>query len=731
MSGFSLTRTTVLTVVAGLEVAVILFFVARWYSRRWGFRSTLGRIRRYVRDTFLDLAAPAVRAYRFSRNVRQIAVQLTDPELDGVLRTVTGSSTARLAGEPDCWPYAVLLSRTAVTVALTGWRRVEAQTPWHNRDGWWITQRQNVTSGLAAEMNDVPVGHVVVGAENGTVTLLDLLRAPGVIEVTGPDRPVGSLICAVAAQLSSGLVAFEPMDVIVASGLHPRYAGPKPLTVLQNLDVRSRVATYDHPITMLFCGPLSPAEADLLTALMPRLPNLRVMMAGPYAGRRWRLSLTETGRVEAPELGLSTDSSAVERGVARSLKLRADQPQTQHPQTQSPQAQPFPTVPGAPRPVLAPASSAGPQYPAAAPAFFDSPDFPAPQGFPAPFAANGSEPAEVPPPATSHPIGFDTAASPTARPTFDGPGDAFASPETSSFFTQPSGPDERETSSHQPPSGPANSHPDKTYAPPPTTSRRAAKAARRDNSVATPDGSATRSEAPSAEAHPSAPSAADSSVAWAAPLSNAGHPTGSPTSQPLSQAPTPGPANAWAKPLDGTGHPATPSDPHDRGQSPTAPASSATPHSASDWAEPIGGTGRPTTSQPRGQATVTPPNWPEPLSSASRPTGPATSRNPTAPSPDASSGWAAPPRETGHQAGSPRPQNPTAQTDSAAQQNPSRNQNAPAAPPSAPRVERPASIPTWDLEEPESISPPTGSTSVSAIKARAARTDAADDSARR
>ncbi|GLY17666.1 hypothetical protein LWF15_09200 [Kineosporia rhizophila] len=362
MSGISLSRTTVLTVVLLVEVAVVLFFVARWYSRRWGWKSTFGRIRRYLRATFADLVRPAVQVYRFGRNVRLIAAQLNDPELGGVLRTGLGDANARLAGEPDTRPFAALVSRTTLTLALSGLRRVEpGQGPWRMRENRWEANRQAVTPGPADLVDDVPAVPVVIGAENGTVTLLDLLRAPGVIEVTGPDRQVGSLICAVAAQLSARLVpagSLEP-DVVVASGLHPRFSGPQPLAVLRDLDARARTGNYQHPLTVLFCGPLNDTEADLLTAVAPGLPMLRVMIAGPYAGRRWKLPLDETGRVVAPELGLFTDSAPVERGVARALKKRASGGIPDRPV-----ARPAAPAPSGPRPAAPPAPAPAPVVPA-------------------------------------------------------------------------------------------------------------------------------------------------------------------------------------------------------------------------------------------------------------------------------------------------------------------------------------------------------------------------------
>ncbi len=54
-----LSRTTVLTVVTAIEIAVLLFFfVGRWYSRKYGWRKVFRRSWHYLRDTVTDLAGP-------------------------------------------------------------------------------------------------------------------------------------------------------------------------------------------------------------------------------------------------------------------------------------------------------------------------------------------------------------------------------------------------------------------------------------------------------------------------------------------------------------------------------------------------------------------------------------------------------------------------------------------------------------------------------------------------
>ncbi|MBT0772307.1 hypothetical protein KIH74_25405 [Kineosporia sp. J2-2] len=326
MSGISFNRTTVLTIVLIVEVLVVLFFVARWYSRKWGWRSTFRRVRAYVRGTLADLAAPVVQLYRFGRNVRAIAAQLEDPELGGVLHSATASAGAELAVEPDARSYAATLSQRGVSLAIAGPARPLPPAPWSERQGWWSVPRTAIAPSPADAMDPGLAGHLVIGAQRGDVTLIDLERAPGVVEIAGPPRPVYSLLCGVAAQLSSRLTGNSGVEVIVTAGVHPLFRGQKLRTVLEALYERAAQPPAGHQI-VLVCGHLSPHDADMITALTPAMPSLRVVTAGPYPGRRWKLPVTAAGRVEAPELGLSTDSAPLERGIARALKRRAANPQ--------------------------------------------------------------------------------------------------------------------------------------------------------------------------------------------------------------------------------------------------------------------------------------------------------------------------------------------------------------------------------------------------------------------
>lgn len=190
-------------------------------------------------------------------------------------------------------------------------------------DGWWATTREDLITrpddAPEGADRDLTTGHVAIGCDRGRVTYLDLLEAPGAVEVTGPDRAVRSLVWAVAGQLVQRAHRSHDLDVIVAGGLRPGFAGPSVTSALRTI---SESPYQEHRFVVLVCGPLSPPEADLLTRELPGLPDLRVVVAGPYAGRRWSLPVSATGRIDAPTLRIHTDSAPVERAVTLAVRRR-------------------------------------------------------------------------------------------------------------------------------------------------------------------------------------------------------------------------------------------------------------------------------------------------------------------------------------------------------------------------------------------------------------------------
>jgi len=315
----NLNRATVLTIVAAVEVAVLLFFFARWYSRRWGWRTTAGRVRGYVRASLADLIRPARERYRFARAVRAVAHRLTDPELGAnVLRGQT-IAAERLALTPGAQTYAARLTRQSLQLAVAGPQPASVPPGWSDRDGWWAAPRGALAPDPTQPLLPPPAGYVVIGADPAGVTFLDLDQAPGVVEVTGPPRAVYSLLCAIAAQFSDVLPRGADTEVIVTDGVHPLFHGPTLSAALNRLTTRTTLSTEPRR-TVLICGRLSAGDAARVITLTSGLPSLRVLTAGPYSGRRWRLPVTEDGRIEAHELGVRTDSAPVAKGVARALR---------------------------------------------------------------------------------------------------------------------------------------------------------------------------------------------------------------------------------------------------------------------------------------------------------------------------------------------------------------------------------------------------------------------------
>ena len=321
------TSSTVLTVLTALEVAVLLFFLARWYSRKWGWKNSFGRFRRYVRRTAVDLYRPVLQVYRFGAGVRLIGAQLSDPQLNGTLRTATGTIQRALIGSPDSWPFATLASASSIAVTVAGPAPTTLAGSWREHRGWWFTNRAALGSNpaFAGDISPDPL-HVAIGVERDGLLLIDLNRVPGVLEIDGPHRAVFSLICALAAQLSAGLAGAAPgtnLEILISDGVHPKFAAPGLRENLERLEHWAAAGFPSDTVITLICGPLEPADAARVAVLVEQLPTLRVITSGPYAGTRWRLPLSPAGWIQAPELGLVSDAAPLERGVARALRLRS------------------------------------------------------------------------------------------------------------------------------------------------------------------------------------------------------------------------------------------------------------------------------------------------------------------------------------------------------------------------------------------------------------------------
>jgi hypothetical protein len=314
----SLDRSTVLTVLTGLEIAVLLFFLARWYGRRWGWRTTFRRIGGYVTETGRDLARPVRQMRRFGRGVRQVGAVLADPRLHPVVRTALALAQEALAGTPDAWPYAARVQGEAVRIMVAGPDPVELPGPWRRIGADWSITRAELDALARAGRAPEPIGvPVAIGVDPDGVLLLDLARTPGVLRIDGDPRPATGLACAVAAQIAGG-PAGTGIELLIADGVHPRFRAPALPDVLHTAE--QMLGVDDPPAVVLVCGRIRPDEREWIAWLCEHHPTLRVIVAGPYPGTCWLLPVDESGHVVAGELELSTDAGPTERGVARAMR---------------------------------------------------------------------------------------------------------------------------------------------------------------------------------------------------------------------------------------------------------------------------------------------------------------------------------------------------------------------------------------------------------------------------
>jgi hypothetical protein len=323
MSG--LDQSTVVASVAAAEAAVLLFLLARWYSRKRLGRNSYSRLRRYIRVTVVDLYRPVLQVYRFGRAVRLTGEQLADPRLSGVLHKATDVIGQTLAGLPGSWSYAVLATPNWITATIPGPLPTVPVEPWPQPAGRWSVNRAGLTALAAFPSISRSPCHVAIGVAPDGLLLIDLNRVPGVLEIRGLHRPVFSLICAIAAQLSAGLAGAASeadLEILITDGVHPRFTGPSLRELLQMLNQRLVPGLSSETTTVLVCGALEPSDADRIATLCAQIPTLRVITAGPYPGAGWKLPLSPAGRIVAPGLALLTDSAPLERGVARAIRLR-------------------------------------------------------------------------------------------------------------------------------------------------------------------------------------------------------------------------------------------------------------------------------------------------------------------------------------------------------------------------------------------------------------------------
>ena len=298
---------------------------------------------------------------RYHRGVRTARRHLADAQLPDAISLADHAARGVLADRPDAWPYAFVVSPRAFALALSGSSLPVPPAPWQQRDGLWVRSRaSSFPIDSAPEIpwsiasRDRPVSRsclVAVGVSARSLVLLDLTRIPSVVAITGSNRAAFSLICAIAAQLSARMNGVDDIEVLITSGVHPRYNGPVLDHVLQSLEGREQAGTAVKS-TVLVCGALDADSADRIAELTTRVSGLRVVTAGPYQNPHWSMALSPSGAIQFEETDLHADTAPIERAVAEALRRR-------------PRTGPTPVAPLAAEPVLS--AVAAPANPGSAP----------------------------------------------------------------------------------------------------------------------------------------------------------------------------------------------------------------------------------------------------------------------------------------------------------------------------------------------------------------------------
>lgn len=319
-------RTLILTVLTVVEIVVLLVLLARWYGRRWGWRGSTRRLRHFLLDTFTDLLQPLLVLIRFQQSARILQTHLSDPQLTELLNAATDLATACAGDSPDARTYAAIVTSSEVAVAVADSAPLAVKAPWQHQDGWWWTSRNAVPPSREATATPTP-RYVAVGATLGGAVLIDLVRAPGVLTISGDDRAASSLLCAIAAQLSAGRTValdrpdgLEREEVLITDGVHRAFDGPPLQHILTGLEHRPASGRTSDHLTVVVCGRPPSNQWQRMVDLVTDRPFLRIVALEPYAGPRWRLEVSALGEVSAPHLGIEAYSAPLERAVARTLR---------------------------------------------------------------------------------------------------------------------------------------------------------------------------------------------------------------------------------------------------------------------------------------------------------------------------------------------------------------------------------------------------------------------------
>lgn len=390
-------------ILALAELLLLLLLVLRWVVRRQGGRRRAWRrLSRQIRLTFGAFSKPVQDFLRFRATVRQLTRLLAAGAPAEVAHRALDDVDAAIAGTaPDAFAFAATVlpaSRRGdgeVTVQLAGRHLPAPARPWQAGDDplFWHASPSDVEElSAAAEPPTADGGEggesgedttataaaprilVPLGLADEAVVFVDLLRGPRIMSTYGDRRATRAFVQAVAAYLD---LPGGEAEVMVAHGVHPRFAGPDLDSLLASLTDLAPERT--RPLVVVCAAPDDEQSSRLSQLAADGL--LCAVVVGPVTGHRFEVRVNSRGRTETPGLGIETDAAPLGPAVARTarkggrLKQAATVRETprRRPAAAGPSG-PKPPDPGRPQPARpAPAAepaasrAAGPQARRAAP----------------------------------------------------------------------------------------------------------------------------------------------------------------------------------------------------------------------------------------------------------------------------------------------------------------------------------------------------------------------------
>ncbi|PBC69570.1 hypothetical protein BX265_6899 [Streptomyces sp. TLI_235] len=264
---------------------------------------------RRIRRRGPRLVRPAGRRFpvwrRQAADTHLWARHLADPDvpfLAAVVANAAESSTDENAA--TAWVYAVLYDDEQVTVRLAGAETPVPAPPWQRgKDPGVLALPRQAIADLPVPT--APSCYVLLGVTDRCTVLIDLLRAPGLVSLTG-DRDRRT---AVARSLIHQIAAGRHPEPVTLWWSQDVAVGGPPLSAL--LDEVAR-ADADTP-AVLFSAHPSPEDARRLDRLLSDHHRLCVIVVGePPAGARWTVEVAEDGTLAVAPLGLTARAGAVD-----------------------------------------------------------------------------------------------------------------------------------------------------------------------------------------------------------------------------------------------------------------------------------------------------------------------------------------------------------------------------------------------------------------------------------